>query len=501
MNISEKIISIVESVLDEEMTLDDYIKVVENILPKEAAKSQKRFYETVVKWAMRVLKKNNRIIWFLRWYAFRLSYKFLEDKKFTYDKLKDIVRSFSDKSGIEIDKVMDSILAFDVDEILGKLEHFFDENTVNLITKIRNYSFQYQTPEQVLSDFSRFEDEYRSKTSGGLDPKVLIRPDQFEKGAKKILEFPDGYAWWDLNTNTSREESRSGNNCGTCEFADSTLLSLRRPIKIGGETWWKSELTAELTDRNTIRQLRHGNNKPENIYHPYIMKLLLNQGLSVSRRSIDGFEHPDYLPTDTFSVGDLSGSEFRELEDNNSDLVSEPANVNKTYFQLFDSISDDTKYLDATSWPSAIEEAKEIIKGYKSDIFILYTMYLQETDRDGDDYGGDTISEKVGDLQKEPPCTEPNHNWVENKEVTDKVSENIPINIVGIELHIQTSDPEVCSNCGRYRSMVNEDSIISPAKGNWPDNEEIKRTIDSYWQLVYTEADVISKEWIESLRR
>ena len=501
MSLSNKILNIIESILNEEMTKEDYKKVLFNLLPlaKEGDVS-KEFVDYTLEWSMNILKKNNRIQWYLRWYALSLALNIhhhelsSERKKKWGDLAYTLIGKYANKTGMSNGQVESAVTSIPSTELRARFEHYFDPNIVGVIQKIKDYSFQWQTPEQVLNDFHRFEDEYRAKTAGGIDPKVLIRPDQMEEEATNILEFPDGWVWWDLNTYKSKEESRSGNNCGTCEFQDSTLLSLRRPIKIGGEIWWKSELTAEFTDGGYIRQLRHGNDKPDNLYHPYIMKLLMEYD------GINGFEVPDYQPHDTFSVDDLTEEEQEALEAKNSDLVSEPQERSRTYFSAWDNLTGDSEYLDANTGEEAVEETKRLIKGLSSDIYVYYTMGLEERDQDGNEYGSDAITEGIGEFQPSPECVEEKHNWVENTDVTDKVSENIPLEIAGEEFHIQSFYPEVCSHCGKYKAVVKEDSYIHKVKYHIT-SDEIKRTIEIPYQEVYTESDVISQEWIEYLKQ
>lgn len=496
MNISQRILEIIDAVLNEEMTADDYKKIVDNIVPEELFKVGRVDYSRVIDWAMRVLKKNNRIIWFLRWYALRIIYTTLNRRnpKDGYEKMKTVLGGIAAKSGMDVDELFITSKVTDFGELISKLEHFFNEHTVAAVPKIRNYSFQWQTPEKAVTDLEMLEEEIRIK-QGGIDPKVLIRPDQIEKGAEKLIEFPDGWVWWKLNTHSSREESRSGNNCGTCELNNSTLLSLRRPIKIGKEVWWKSELTAELTEDNKIRQLRHGNEKPDAEYHPYIMKLLLVA-------NIDGLERPEYEPKSTFYVDDLSDEDQATLEEESPDLLKEPEEGrSSTYFEYFDSLAEYGEILDADDWEEAIKEAKKVIKSLSSDILVTYSLVVFETDTDGDSAGDESVGEWVGALQDGPDCIDK----IPGKDTHDFVNDDIAygfksirVDICGKEYDVMCSHPQVCRRCGTYIAVINNHSTIRSTSKYSPREPEIKRQIEIEDQSVFKEADEVSRAWVEA---
>lgn len=497
---SRSILEIVDIILTEEMTAEDYVKVVRNIIPANVVSNTQasHVFSPIVKWAMEHLKKNNRIIWFLRWYALRITYSTFRRRNAydTYDKMIPLFGGLAAKAGMDLDKFIEVAEGMNLDELLPRLEHFFNEHTIAAVPKIRNYSFQWQTPDQVLSDLEKLEEEVRVK-QGGIDPKVLIRPDQFEKNAEKLVEFPDGWAWFKLHTHTSKEESRSGNNCGTCELGESTLLSLRRPIKIGKETWWKSELTAELTADNKIRQLRHGNEKPDDEYHPYIMKLLL-------MGDIDGFELPEYQPKDTFYVEDLSDNDKATLEAESPDLLKDPEEGrSRISFEMWDPIAEDNEYLGANDWEEAIKEARGILKGLSSDILVTYSVVVSERDNDGETYGDEFIGEWVGSIQDVPDCIDKIPGKDTHDFVNDDIAygfESIRVDICGRGYEVECKHPQVCRRCGTYVAMVDKYSKIRNTSRYASDEREIKRQIEIEDQPVFKEADETSEAWVENLR-
>lgn len=497
MNLAQRILSIVESVFNEEMTQDDYAKIVKNIAPGYDEPA----IANTINWAMRVLKKNNRIVWFLRWFALKLMYLHsarennTSHKDAIADGMEPVLSKFSAKAGIDRFALADLLSELYMNTLKTELEHYFDPNILEMIPKIQGYSFQWQTPQQSLDDFKKFEDEFKLKHSGGYDVKVLIRPDQFEPKAEKIIEFPDGLVWLNLNTHTSKEESRSGNNCGTCELGDSTLLSLRRPIRIGKDTYWKSELTSELTSGGKIRQLRHGNEKPDDEYHPYIMKLLLEYD------EIVGFELPNYLPERTFKVDDLTEEEMKALGRHNQKLLEEPESTTHTDFEIYDELNEGSgDWLGVDNWRDARIAAKEYIQGLSFDVRTRYRVTLQElevSENDIEAVDSERVYADAGEDPEEPECVQDQHEWVSN-EISDTFDE-VEVTIGDNWFFVSCDAQEVCRHCGTYRAEIDEKSSIVASGRGYHDSGSIERQIDLFSQIVYKDADRESEQWVENL--
>jgi len=407
-----------------------------------------------------------------------------------------LANKIAKKAGKTFEQILIEVDNTSIATLQGELDHYYNEYILNNIPLIRRYSFNTQTPSDVIGEFHQLEDAYKLKHEDeGIDPKKLITPDQMkEDDAKKIMEFPDGWVWWILPINYSEAEARSGDNCGTCEMEDSELLSLRRPIKVGEETWWKSELTAELTDEGMIRQLRHGNDKPDAKYNPYIMKLL------VEYESINGFELPDYKPNDTFFVKDLPYEDQKELEEVNSNLVVEPGVTTRTNFEVYDELVSESDVLDVDTWSEAVEEVRNYWLNIESDILVRYNVLLNEVTWQGDDadYGdSEVVSEVIGKEQDEPLCKDgKTHEWVKN-ELSNNLTE-VDVNIGGEEVYITCYDADICKNCGIWRAGVNEDSKMYKDYGNHR-YEVPERIIYIYEQVVYQESTVAIEEWVAEL--
>jgi hypothetical protein len=126
-----------------------------------------------------------------------------------------------------------------------------------------------------------------------------------------LLDYRDengeGFYWVDLETNDSNEECQRMGHCGRTNSGN-TLYSLRETRKLNKDyTINRSHLTAALgKEDNVIYQLKGSkNSKPKEIYHPFIIDLILNG-------DIKGFGY-EYDSKNDFNVSDLSDLEFHQL--------------------------------------------------------------------------------------------------------------------------------------------------------------------------------------------
>lgn len=138
---------------------------------------------------------------------------------------------------------------------------------------------------------------------------TLITP---SKNTVKKIDLGNGWGWYDLNTNECQAESKAMGHCGTGQ-ADSTLLSLRKEVKLGNRVLHQPHVTAELNDGVIVQMKGRKNTKPTPNYHDHIMKLL---------------EHPDvrlhipsqYKPHLDFQTSDLKLEDREKLKGIKPDL-------------------------------------------------------------------------------------------------------------------------------------------------------------------------------------
>lgn len=117
-----------------------------------------------------------------------------------------------------------------------------------------------------------------------------------------------GFYWVNLNTNDSREECNRMGHCGRTN-QDNSVYSFRETKKLKDNyTINKSHLSASIGKQNGIMYQLKGpkNSKPKEIYHPYILDLILNTDI------VKGFG-TEYDSSNDFSINDLPDEQIVKI--------------------------------------------------------------------------------------------------------------------------------------------------------------------------------------------
>lgn len=211
-----------------------------------------------VQWARQALKKPDRVAWYLR-----------------------LLRA--DLDGNVPEQLLGQYQWRGIQQLGLDITHFLGFN----YSPIDTYQFQRQTVADVIQDLRKFEQEWRARQekTQGVTP---------QEGDYKLLEFP-GYAWWWVDRSYCPEEGRSGGHCGNVTGnykKDQRILSFRNDH---GNVL----LTFILEPDGSLGEMKaKGNQKPQEKYHPYIMKLL---DLDIVKSISSG----GYAPHMNFSIFDL----------------------------------------------------------------------------------------------------------------------------------------------------------------------------------------------------
>ena len=309
--------------IDEDILLeaakDRYLQMFQNLpLPGpeniEFADTDKKIAERV-QWAMQTFKKSNAITWYLRYYRLfilkSLASKPVEDEsqepwlvqaKKMYAKE---VRRLGSKSGLG-----DSIGGYADTAVMpaemNKFVHFMSLP----IEGIQNYPFEWQTPYDVISDFTRLESDWQESRKGMV-------PQREEHDV--VLQFKDGSAWVNLNTAGCTEEGEAMGHCGNdpTQREGQTVLSYRtQETDDKGRPAWKPHLTFIL-DTNTgyIGEMKgRNNNPPDKKYHEVIMELL-------KQPLIKGIIGGGYKPENNFRLSDLTDEQFEYMAELKPELL------------------------------------------------------------------------------------------------------------------------------------------------------------------------------------
>lgn len=228
-------------------------------------------------WAKATLKKSESVVWFLK-----------------------ILRG--QIAGTLTPKEIGNYEWIDVYALSVDLLHFYGYN----YQPIEDYQYQNKPIGQVIADLKKLEEKWRelqSKTQG-----VPI-----QEGDYKLFEFADGTAWWFVDRAYCPEEGRSGGHCGNVvgqQQTDQRILSLRTKNN-------QVICTFILEPDGTLGEMKAVNNrKPEERYHPHIIKLLMWD-------HINGIAPTDnqYNPDANFNIFDLDETNFAYIDQNKPELI------------------------------------------------------------------------------------------------------------------------------------------------------------------------------------
>jgi hypothetical protein len=275
--------------------------------------SLKNTINEIIKTAKNDLKREDRIIWFVRLYKIyylkqelpgKLLYRNPEAMKIIN---KDLVNT-SKKANFDInnDTIVRPVL------MLSNLRHFLSLP----IPEIQNFIFTNQKYEEILQIFRDFEYTWRTETKGLVAPK---------DGDKIVVKFNDNTAWWLLARGACKEEAEAMGHCGNVPSQKSgeRILSFR---SLKQENMWKPHLTFILDKDGKIGEAKgRGNEKPTEKYHPYIAKLLMKSDL------IKGIKGGGYRPENNFKLSDLSDELRDKVFDANKNIEEASMSIWEKY--------------------------------------------------------------------------------------------------------------------------------------------------------------------------
>ena len=266
-------------------------------------------FEKIVKadiaWAKKVLKKQDRITWYLKVMRAWNSDSELVDAK--YPKLKD----WHDKVRNEMSYIYKyergGYISAEA-SIKGALEHFFSLN----LHEIESIVFKDQLPRALLEELGAAEDEWKESLEG------LIPEEEVYDQDKPIVKVDSNWDWWLLPRNYCTQEGQAMGHCGNqgSRDEDGRVISLRERVKKGGKIFYRPALTFILGSDKLFGEMKgRGNDKPAEKYFPAIMKLFKTKGIA------KGIKGGGYLPSHNFQWSDFSDSQKREVLQANPDFI------------------------------------------------------------------------------------------------------------------------------------------------------------------------------------
>lgn len=177
------------------------------------------------------------------------------------------------------------------------------------IHDINKMVFGWKMPDDLIDEMQNIEHDWKENQSR------MINPDEYND-LEVIIDFGDGYAWYNLNVDGCSIEGSAMGHCGNAGWgnSDDTVFSLRKTIEQDGKMYHIPYLTFILKANGHLSEMKgRGNDKPTKKYHPYIKALLMDD-------IIEGIDGGGYLPENNFSMDDLPSEEAEEMKEKKPEL-------------------------------------------------------------------------------------------------------------------------------------------------------------------------------------
>lgn len=347
---------IFEAINYEDMFSKVYNAFEKNDLDTNVLKSN---IKEVIKDAKTTLKREDRMVWFMRY--FKLNYilnslpKTLYEVKETWAELEKDLKNTAKKANFDLN---DPAPLIRPSTLLSRLSHFLSLP----IPEIQNFTFTNQTIEDVFDNFESAEDKWKQESEGLISPK---------EGDKIVVKFDDNTAWWLLARGACEEEAEAMGHCGNVPSVKSgdRILSFRTKKH---NNMWQPHLTFILDKNGKIGEAKgRGNEKPAKKYHPYIAKLLMKDDL------IKGLKGGGYKPENNFKLSDLNDDLKEQVLKANSEIEAASMSILEKYHRF--GLTDEVKY-----------EAEDIVNGS-----IINTSYIEFSED-----GQTVIVDRYNDLER-----------------------------------------------------------------------------------------------------
>jgi hypothetical protein len=277
--------------------------------------------------ARKKLKREDRIVWFLRNYKIALINHILKTKELTFED--NLSEEKYSKFELWAEKELkrypyikeDNYLTFsELSNFERNVEHFLSLP----IPAIQSYTWNKQKDEEIFDYFLKLEDGWKETQKG----KIRYTEQPLDEDVTVLIKFNDGFYWLDLERPYCDLEGKSMGHCGNSAARDGSVLSLRKLIKPSGnkDTWmWEPHATFIHSDEGYLGEMKGRNNeKVVAKYHPYIIELLKHKVTTSSKGTqsyfIKGLRGGGYKPEANFSLNDLSEELYDGLIEARPDL-------------------------------------------------------------------------------------------------------------------------------------------------------------------------------------
>lgn len=256
-----------------------------------------------IKWAKKILRRQDRIIWYLRLYRLRylstnpaaVEAEMAVFAKKGCDDVRDVKTYAIPNAGNNWRTMKTS------------LEHF--SSMFERIPNLETVVFEWQSPNTVFTKLYDIENQWKQKRKGAI---------AHNEEDTVYIQFTDGFAWVLLDRASCDEEGDAMGHCGNrgSPKGGDRILSLRKPIMIDNEKHWQPSLTFILKRDGMLGEMKgKGNEKPAERYHRYIITLLESD-------IVKGIVGGGYMPQNNFSMSDLPEEDADRLMEKKPDLAT-----------------------------------------------------------------------------------------------------------------------------------------------------------------------------------
>lgn len=251
----------------------------------------------------RVRPNKERIMWYMRNVKLHLLEKTIDGSEGNQKMYDKALSKAAAKAGDSVGDVAAGVSYAMRSAFKTEMQHFMSME----IHSIKNMEFSWEAPQKLIAHMKAAEDEWKKDQ----DAIVEIQDDD-----EIIIDFGDGYAWWNLNRGSCNFEAKAMGHCGNAGTrGDDTILSLRRKTmgKDNQESW--SPVATFILDGDGVLGEMKGrfNDKPDEKYHPYIIRLLEDD-------IIQGIKGGGYLPQNNFNMRDLDSEDYDDLVEKKPEL-------------------------------------------------------------------------------------------------------------------------------------------------------------------------------------
>lgn len=285
------------------------------IKDKEGSGDHKTKFDEIkdeISWARKTLKKNDWVVWYLRLY--KLSLIEAHERSISWSRnerleWKDVEFNKEESFKSKMNKEDCNLEEQGIYEVKENLTHIVDLN----LHQINNMTFNWKSPKALFEQTDDYELSWQAENEGKSTPEY----------GEKIVEFPDGSAWFDLLKPGCDTEASLMGHCGNGSGRPGQrVLSYRRPLEDqfneDGEQLWVPYLTFILdTNNGELGEMKgRSNSKPAERYHDAIIELLK------SEERIEKVVGGGYKAENNFSLEDLSEDKFEQLMNDKPSLFS-----------------------------------------------------------------------------------------------------------------------------------------------------------------------------------